>query len=171
MARRRLYRRLAWAATLVGAVVSITLLLSLPFPGALCAGSLGIRLDRGRMQLALASHPLRWAKASWWLSAAGQPCRVIIEPGSSWRPNTFNVRMMAAGPPTTLITLRIVNVPLWPWTAAIILAAGILHWRFPYRPDPDTCSACGYDMRGNPNGRCPECGRAATPPAPAACPA
>lgn len=43
----------------------------------------------------------------------------------------------------------------------LLATAVILHFRLPdYFEGKNVCHACGYDLRGNVSGRCPECGTA-----------
>lgn len=54
---------------------------------------------------------------------------------------------------------RIVYVPLWIVIAGLAAASvGAWYWARPKWP-AGQCSGCGYDLRGNTLGRCPECGR------------
>lgn len=58
---------------------------------------------------------------------------------------------------------------LWPMACAVWLVYGfgaaifvglpILAWRG-HEPPPGRCLGCGYDLRGLPQPRCPECGTA-----------
>ncbi len=50
------------------------------------------------------------------------------------------------------------NLPLW--TLFLLVAAPTAFlWRLePRRFPPGHCRKCGYDLRGNVSGRCPECG-------------
>lgn len=49
-------------------------------------------------------------------------------------------------------------IPLWLFIAAAGSAA-VLSWMRRAAPQSSGCEACGYDLRGNVSGRCPECGR------------
>ncbi len=54
---------------------------------------------------------------------------------------------------------RHMEFPLWPLAAGAGLVAAVAWWLDPpRRPRPGCCPACGYDLRGNVSGRCPECG-------------
>ena len=57
-----------------------------------------------------------------------------------------------------LIVLAFVHIPVW------ILLLGIPLWWWYRRkhPPPGFCAACGYDLRGGPHERCPECGASLT---------
>jgi hypothetical protein len=47
-------------------------------------------------------------------------------------------------------------LPLWvPWVA--VLFPTVWLWFFDRRP-PGSCAKCGYDLKGNTTGVCPECG-------------
>ena len=53
---------------------------------------------------------------------------------------------------------------------ALLLAAAALWWSVTYRARrqralPGHCAHCGYNLRGNTTGRCPECGTATAPSA------
>ena len=50
-----------------------------------------------------------------------------------------------------------VYVPLWPFVLLPALVAGWL-WRRERLPGPGHCQRCGYNLRGNVSGVCPECG-------------
>lgn len=57
-----------------------------------------------------------------------------------------------------LIDTTIVTVPLWlMFLITGVVAAGVLH-RVCGRTADGCCGHCGYDLRGNQSGRCPECG-------------
>ncbi|MHC4092819.1 MAG: hypothetical protein ACYSVY_21515, partial [Planctomycetota bacterium] len=53
-----------------------------------------------------------------------------------------------------------VRVPLWVLLATVALATAIL-WYRDRRPPKGHCRGCGYNLRGNVSGVCPECGVAA----------
>ena len=46
------------------------------------------------------------------------------------------------------------------WAATCLPLAGVVYWRNCYRPvyPPGHCTTCGYNLRGLPEPRCPECG-------------
>jgi hypothetical protein len=48
-------------------------------------------------------------------------------------------------------------IPVGVWVAWVVRAV----WRT-RRPRPHACPKCGYDLRGLPTGRCPECGTPAS---------
>ena len=63
-------------------------------------------------------------------------------------------------PPGTI--LRVLSLPFWLPLALLILPTAWLFWVDRRRkPRPGFCS-CGYDLRGNVSGKCPECGEKTT---------
>jgi hypothetical protein len=56
-------------------------------------------------------------------------------------------------------TMTTVEAPLWACLLLLLPAAIWLWWLDLRRPKPGRCAACGYDLRGLQNARCPECGR------------
>lgn len=54
--------------------------------------------------------------------------------------------------------------PLLPFLCAAVLPLMLLYWRRQRRLRDGQCVHCGYDLRGNVSGRCPECGAAAPRP-------
>jgi hypothetical protein len=50
---------------------------------------------------------------------------------------------------------------LWPWWIPLILVAipTAILWYRDRRPPKGCCQGCGYNLRGNVSGVCPECGR------------
>lgn len=86
--------------------------------------------------------------------------------------------IVAAGAVATLLeALQRLGVPLWQYdlaTAVAGLGAVVLGWAggiwIGYRTarrseaiDLTRCLGCGYDLKGNTTGLCPECGRAISP--------
>ncbi len=69
------------------------------------------------------------------------------------------------------------GMPLWAVMSAVaVVAVGVIFWtmwwwhsevfaRELWRYMPQTCGHCGYDLRENVSGVCPECGRAFEAPA------
>ena len=51
-----------------------------------------------------------------------------------------------------------IRIPLWSLLLGTAVPTALL-WRLDRRPLPGHCP-CGYDLRGNVSGTCPECGRA-----------
>jgi len=49
-------------------------------------------------------------------------------------------------------------IPLWPLVAPFALLTCWVWWRHLRYLAPGHCSICGYDLRGNTSGACPECG-------------
>lgn len=85
-------------------------------------------------------------------------------------PFGFSVTRFPASPPVLFPswgTLRggpFVVFPLW-IPAALFGLFGLWRFRRASRLPPGRCTACGYDLRGNESGRCPECGEAVRPAA------
>jgi len=51
-----------------------------------------------------------------------------------------------------------VRLPLWFPFLLIAFPTGFLLWSDYKRGKPGDCAACGYDLKGNTSGKCPECG-------------
>jgi len=49
-------------------------------------------------------------------------------------------------------------IPLWLLFLTSVLPTGVLWNRDRRRARPGLCSRCGYDLKGNLSGVCPECG-------------
>lgn len=99
----------------------------------------------------------------------GGALSLLFEPNR--QPNSFCAFEFMSGQSTTKFIWRParwfrtgsnwhVVIALWPFMLMLICATGFWHWQA-WRPLPPRgfCSNCGYDLRGNPAGRCPECGR------------
>lgn len=55
--------------------------------------------------------------------------------------------------------LYFIGVPLW-LPGLLFGALAVWLWHRSRLPQPGRCRGCGYDLRGNVSGRCPECRRA-----------
>jgi hypothetical protein len=56
-----------------------------------------------------------------------------------------------------LPTYSYIRVPLW-MPCILILGALLRLWQVHHSFPPPACRRCGYDLRGNTSGVCPECG-------------
>jgi len=61
---------------------------------------------------------------------------------------------------------RSLFLPMWPVLVTMLIVTAVVLRRHLKRPRGNVCAQCGYDLRGNVSGRCPECG---TPVADAQC--
>ena len=55
------------------------------------------------------------------------------------------------------LVLYVVGVPIWSLALAAVVPSAWL-WYRDRRRAPGLCNKCGYDLRGNASGVCPECG-------------
>lgn len=56
------------------------------------------------------------------------------------------------------------NLPLWPFVSLLMIATSYWYWRDQHiGSGPGYCRICGYNLRGNVSGQCPECGTTAQP--------
>ncbi len=151
----------AWsAAILAGALIGL-LVWSYAAPPSAGFARRSIALQNGNVEFARASHPFRRDQRSWFFATA-QPARLILGAGSSWRPSmssgSMTVGTLAMPRTSTTITLDVVFVPIWTWAAALTGASAFLFWHGRRIVAPGHCRGCGYNLRGLPAGRCPECG-------------
>ena len=139
-----------------------------------------VRSDRSRIA--------RWALATtglltvvWVLSIFF----VIRIPGGTWtarvgfgafdfftpatQPPGWRVSQFSARPPKAIPSwgsLRggwFMVVPLWPLIVSLAVAGAYSSWRR-RRPRTGHCVTCGYNLKGNVSGVCPECGTAVERP-------
>ena len=87
-----------------------------------------------------------------WRYWAGRGMGVIMEEADEWR---FWPPLIVYSDPSGLI----IAVPIW-FLLLMISIPTIVLWRLDHSPAPGHCP-CGYDLRGNVSGTCPECGREA----------
>jgi hypothetical protein len=116
----------------------------------------------------LRDHPA--AKGGFWnMQAYGWPCRCLTT--GFLNPGGGGIRWGAIEDPRleqVHLPATLAYQPIWgglaantalfavPWAALLWgLARAARWWR---RRGPGTCAACGYDLRGNRSGLCPECG-------------
>ena len=121
------------------------------------AGGVCALVSASQLQVAIANQPVEWAGNRWFFPNA---TAAVIMPGNVLRP-TMPEASMTVGTQTgaiVMISLRVVNVPLWQLLLVFLIAGGV-SWRIAARMFPiGHCSACGYDLRGLGSGKCPECG-------------
>gem|GEM_PF-7012270 len=103
--------------------------------------------------------------ATVWFGRDTSPKNAHISYVEFHRRRPMNVRWWA---PSWLPNKRIrtsyfqLSIPLW---IPIVAFAALAFYLRPPRPKPGACRACGYDLRGNTSGRCPECGGVVHPSA------
>jgi hypothetical protein len=122
--------------------------------GAKAPGQDYVALARGEIRVGFRSTAGFFTRAimneGWWI---GDARAVHFEPPTrSWIPRRRIGRLSDC-----------FAFPLAPPAILLLGAAAYLRWRTPR--DPAICPACGYDLRGLPAGRCPECGVAGPAPA------
>lgn len=85
--------------------------------------------------------------------------------------NTWGVSHPQSAPwVTTQRYVEFIAIPLWMWFLLTIPCVAIrirwIHQRARHNAPATVprCSRCGYELRGNRSGTCPECGRAVDPP-------
>ena len=100
-------------------------------------------------------HDKTWFPApdtdSFWIFGVGQDCTPLLS-GYFCRP--FRLR------PSGLGFMPDADIVVADWVL-FLFSAGLAAYLFgnaPRRRHPGCCSNCGYDLRGNDFGRCPECG-------------
>jgi hypothetical protein len=163
MKRRRVLKVVALAIAWSLAIVSSGLLIwGITHPAWYCRGGLAMGVNRGRVEIARSSGAISRAPIAWDIQGPQGYASILVGPVSMWRPSSSSAAIGTSpnSAPAPLFTLTVVYLPLWPWALLTIGVAGGLSWRWMRRVEPGHCGACGYDLRGLPAGRCPECGRA-----------
>jgi len=141
----RLARLLLWSAA-VGACIWAA-----SFAWSVTYGSSGLYLSLDRGTLYFSNVPSPQRPAGWLIERPTGEIRFL-----------FNAFPVLWGPNACWRGW----LPLW--LPLLLLAAGGLAaaWLARCRIPPGHCAGCGYNLTGNVSGRCPECGRPASPPAP-----
>lgn len=102
---------------------------------------------------------------------------VIVEPDSIWaersrgeKPSSWEIKRSSYARSRVFwpyyfndeidYGLRVMNVfiPLWLPLLPLLILAAVVIYRDRTRRPPGHCRKCGYDLKGNTTGRCPECG-------------
>ncbi len=113
-----------------------------------------IRVEKGELPPRPTMRGATPARAGWTVRThpfyfRGWPAfRVIL-------PMTYTTNI--SGKTTTRRWTQRVTLPLWLPLLLIAIPTAFLWWREHRRPKPGHCP-CGYDLRGNVSGTCPECG-------------
>ncbi len=162
--RRRWARAWFWlcAVLAVGLTGMLVWSYASPRPTGVARRSLALR--DGGVEFGWASHPFRRDERGWSFRTA-QPARILLGRASAVVPTTSGASVnitLPNGTGATAITLRVLFVPIWPWAAALTGVSALLFWRSRRIAVPGHCGACGYDVRGLPGSKCPECGSVAS---------
>ncbi|MBP7747344.1 MAG: hypothetical protein KA383_14585 [Phycisphaerae bacterium] len=124
-------------AVLLGAIL-LSMIWSLSYEGALFYAS----FDRGSLFFSMRESV---QPEGWSLSLSRTALRFM-----------FNLFPSLGGTPPRYVWRG--YVPLWIPLALLALLTAALWWRERRPFPPGCCRTCGYDLRGNQSGRCPECG-------------
>src|SRR5262249_15425537 len=150
------WKKAIWILPGAGLVVGLLLIVSVVAPCAWAAGSNGVSLRRGTLQVAHATCPLAAKQGAWTLRLSGGRGTMLLGPTGGWRPHmaSGSVTVGAAGARVTAVF-----VPLWPWALALLGTWQLLRRRVFKSRKPYECAKCGYDRRGLPteSAPCPEC--------------
>ena len=74
-----------------------------------------------------------------------------------WMPHWYF--KLSMGPLGAPLAIRQIALPFWvPFLGFSVAAIGCYWKERRHRTAPGRCRRCGYDLRGNISGRCPECG-------------
>lgn len=147
----------------LAALLVVTLGASFFRPTGFAAFHVGARVTRGQLELAWSNADLGYAPAGWRLSSPGNAnARMLVGPPKWWRPVATKAGMTIGNgtAPPMAFTLRALFVPLW-WLAIFCGGASYLCHRLARSPEAGHCKACGYNLAGVRDGKCPECGELA----------
>lgn len=161
---REALRVARWPLALGAPAISLVFVATLRRDGWLSCGRCTIGVTQSQIELGWGSSSAHRSGRGWELRPQGAAVRIVMGPSCAWRPSWSgaNVKVMASSSAVVPVSLTAVYVPLWLCTASLWMSAGIA-WRFARPAAKRTgCPACGYDLRGLPAGRCPECGRVTT---------
>lgn len=150
--RKRLRSTIKWGGTVLTVLLLVVWLGSAWWQVPLRQDGSGGAYGLGAGQL-LVTWPLR----------TGAPLRGMCVGALELRVSGFSWWFVSRHLPVVVkgSTLHLVGVPLW----SLALTAGLPSawlWLRGRRRAPGLCVHCGYDLRGNASGVCPECGAAAS---------
>lgn len=90
-----------------------------------------------------------------WFFVAYRP---FLFAGSIWLITLSGLVLMLT-PRYDLLSETMDNDPLFWIVLMLLMTVGVIIWdKIESRPDPAGCPMCGYMLKGNTTGRCPECG-------------
>lgn len=156
-------RRSAW----VLALISLISVIARVWVGICCVtgnwahtfGSVAVGTRYGALQLVTADAPLAGDGNLWQVGSA----RLLLAlPGRVIPTHEKAMMTISTGSATTTINIHAYYIPLLFVTIVTLVLAILGFWMSRARPQPGCCRKCGYDLRGNTSGRCPECGAEAS---------
>ena len=116
---------------------------------------LGISMTCGEVGVACGAVIIVWPSMS---PPRGQ-WEIDVEPTDPWNKWELTPTLLPGW--ESIFGHRLLLLPLWPFVLLSALVAGWLWRRDRPRPGPGHCQRCGYNLRGNVSGVCPECGEPA----------
>jgi hypothetical protein len=150
------------AAACLAVMLGLVLAWGLVRPGWVQWGRLSVGTATGNLEVAWSSLASSREQNGWVIRGPGAMGTVILGPESRWRPTVSSGAVGVIGGPSgkaTIMRVSALYVPLWTWSVGLGVLAALLWWFGPRVVGEGCCANCGYDLRGTPGGRCPECGR------------
>jgi hypothetical protein len=139
----RLRRVLKWAGLGVCVVIVAAFITSLRWEIGVVAPPGGLTLWLGCIHI---TDLAQFGQHEWHVDDHGRFAWREVARGPAWIPWSYS-----------LFGFPAVVVPLWILLLIIALPTALL-WYRDRRPPKGCCQGCGYNLRGNVSGICPECG-------------